>query len=331
MVASAVNTGVSGVLFEEHAKKDLVWHYTDGAALKGILENRVLRAGSAAYMNDFKELITGNDVLNKIYGDLRQESSRDHDELKRLVSDFIPQREGNFILSASSDPDSLTLWRYYGRDQVSFAVGLDPDVEFTVREQHKADRHPNPPPGYYDGPVDDNGLLEDDPDNGGPLVEHWNPMIYKEAVQEQILREALENLRNAVSAARIKPDNFSFGIALKKLSLLSELYRIKHRGFEDEKEMRILAQVKPDWKYVLHRPGRFGMIPYVELGVPTKDKNGYPWTYEKGRQKMDRLPIRRINIGPTPFAAEAAFGLKQLLEFLGYHDVGVEVSTIPYR
>lgn len=306
-----------------------VWHYTDGVGLKSILENRVLWASSAAYMNDFKELITGNDVLNKIYGELREQSSESHRELGRLVDNFTPPREDNFILSASEDPNSLTMWRYYGRDQVGFAVGLDGQAPLGIRAQTSATRHPHPPANYYGGPRGEFGTLEEYPDEDGQVVEDWQPMIYEEERQEEIIRRALESLRMALDQAR--GNNFSFGVALRKLKLLSELNRIKHKGFKDEHEVRILAQLSPPWKYVLHRSGRFGMIPYVELGMPSGGSHGSRREFEGGRQKMEPLPIRQINIGPTPYREEAKYGLEQLLSFLGYHDVKVIVSAIPYR
>ncbi|MBG0741349.1 hypothetical protein IV500_18445 [Paeniglutamicibacter antarcticus] len=65
----------------------LVWHYSDGAGLKSILGNRVLWASSAAYMNDFQELISGDDVLNKIYARLKEEVSENHrEELQQAVN-----------------------------------------------------------------------------------------------------------------------------------------------------------------------------------------------------------------------------------------------------
>lgn len=323
--------GMSEDADEARGNRDVVWHYTDGAGLKSMLQNKVLWAGSAAYMNDFKELITGNDVLNKIYGEVREQSPDDHEELRRLVTDFIPPREDNFILSATSDSDSLTMWRYYGKDQVSFAIGLDRHAALRVRAQRKEHRHPDPPAGYYDGYKDDWGNLEEDPDQNGQIVEGWKAMIYDEQRQKEIIRKALEDLSSAVQQAKNSTESFSLGVAFKKLSLLAELYRIKHKGFRDEKELRILAQAFPAWKYVLHRPGRYGMIPYVELGMPARGDDGMSLDFEGDRQRMDRLPIKHINIGPTPYPEEARFGLKQLLSFNGYHDVKVAVSTIPYR
>lgn len=312
---------------------DLVWHYCDGVGMKSILENRVLWASSAAYMNDFKELISGDDVLARSYDELRLEfSESEHEELRRTITNFSSPREEKFILSGSRDPDSLTLWRYYGRDQVSFAVGLDRTVSFDVRAQKKRDKHPYPPSGYLDGPQNPDGSLEEHPDQDGQVVEPWAEMIYSPEKQRQIISRALNNLSRALREARIEERRFSFRVYSKNSALQSELSRIKDHGFRDERELRVIAQLNPHWKYVLHRPGRFGMVPYIELGLPVGGASGRGRLFAlNGQQKMHRLPIRQVNIGPTPFPDEARFGLQQLLTFLGYHDVKVVVSKIPYR
>ncbi len=310
----------------------LVWHYSDGAGLKSIIVNRVLWASSAAYMNDFKELISGNDVLNKTYARLKEEVSENHrEELQQAVTSFSSPREEKFILSASSDPDSLTLWRYYGRDRVSFAVGLDRSVLLEARAQTQRRSHPYPPPGYLNGYRDEHGTLEEDPDTVGQIVEPWDKMIYEPHEQETIIRRALSNLDEALRDARTD-SRVPFRVYTKNLALQSRLNRIKDSGFRDERELRILAQVSPHWKYVLHRPGRFGLVPYIEIGMPVGGSMPSSNSFRAGGpQKMKRLPIRQINIGPTPFPEEARFGLKQLLNFKGYHDVTVVVSKIPYR
>lgn len=309
----------------------LVWHYTDGGGLKGILEDRVLWASSAAFLNDFKELISGNDVLNKLYGELKDEFAGFTEDIRKLLETFPSPREENFILSASEDPDSLTMWRYYGQDQVSFAVGLDKSVGLSARAQKRGHAHPFPPPRSLDS--DEEGRNQrDNPAHDGQIVEPWEAMVYDPIKQKEILTQALSDLRDALEVATRDRDRFHISVHVEKLSLLSELNRIKDNGFHDEKELRILAQVSPAWKYVIHRAGRYGMLPYIEVGIPRGGTMEPKRDFAKdGRQEMERLPIRQINIGPTPFREEAKFGLQQLLNCLGYHDVKVAVSTIPYR
>lgn len=308
----------------------LVWHYTNGSGLKGILENNVLWASSAAYLNDFKELVSGSDRLKEVWE--LEEYTEVREELEQSLERFATPREEHFVLSACESGDSLTMWRYYGQDEVSFAVGLDRDVPLGARAQKKESTHPFPPPGYKEGPRDPNGQLEWDPDQEGQIVEPWDAMVYERDEQKKILAQALSDLRDAHDVAKRDSSEFSFSFYMEQLSLLGQLNRIKDHAFCDEQELRTLAEVSPAWKYVLHRTGRYGLIPYIELGVPKGGTIGLKRDFtDRGTQKMERLPIRQINIGPTPFPEEAKFGLLQLLGFLGYHDVKVEVSSIPYR
>ncbi|MFZ3416352.1 MULTISPECIES: DUF2971 domain-containing protein [Arthrobacter] len=310
---------------------NLVWHYCDGAALKNALNSRVLWASSAAYMNDSKELMSGNEVL----ADRLREVQTEFPELQAqalldTVGTYSSSRESKFILSASNDPDSLTLWRYYGREQVSFAIGLDRDVDLHVQPQNLRDAHPFPPSGYYDGPRNPDGTLELDPDRESENADPWVDVIYDPSDQEAFIKEKLDRIIDELQTPNGGQQKFRFRRFFAHMALQSALSTIKDSGFRDEKEARIIAEVTPSWKYVLHRPGRFGMIPYVELAASTPPPRSKAET-DEGDGLPARLPIRQINIGPTPYPEEAKFGLEQLLSFLGYHDVKVAVSEIPYR
>jgi hypothetical protein len=157
-------------------------------------------------------------------------------------------------------------------------------------------------------------------------------MVYEPDEQKRILAKALSELRQAHDEVRRESAGTSLDFMRKQRSLFNQSNRIKDYGFRDEQELRVFAEAAPSWKYVLHRPGRFGLIPYIELGLPKGGASGRNRDFsDGGPQMMDRLPIRQINIGPTLFPEEAKFGLLQLLSFLGYHDVEVSVSPIPYR
>lgn len=316
---------------------ELVWHYTDGRGLKSILENHVLWASSASFMNDFNELLSGSKLLADLFDSERKTLDVDvRNELDRIIgfSDF--SRHGKFILSASERGDSLTMWRAYGREEVSYSIGLESSVDLAPRIQRAGDMHPFPPPGYYEEEFeyDEDGypiLVSNDPDfdfiEGGA----WTPVIYNEGEQEKLIRHAFATLRDQVRRSRASDgsDKTAESFFLPGYFIHEELHQIKDAGFADEREQRILMSVNPYWKYVLHRAGRFGYVPYLELGIPRAGDPGF--LAEDTVQKMERLPIRKINIGPTPYRTEAKASLLQLLDLLGYHEVAVNVSEIPFR
>ncbi|MGM7777433.1 DUF2971 domain-containing protein [Arthrobacter sp. KNU-44] len=319
---------------------DLIWHYTDGAALMKILAKNELWAGSAAFMNDTNELLSGSIQLRKHFEDQRR--ALPEDVIKGL-EEYIPEvRERSrhsFVLSASSDGDSLTMWRYYGRDQVSFAIGLDRNQPLVPLARLTDDNHPNPPAGYIDDiyDKDEDGQIATNPD-GSPVVifdpdwviiegGDWKPVVYDPAQQSEIITEIFENLRKGVEEQLTVGRNRHWW--LYPYYMNESLDLIKNQGFRDEREERIIVWPNPDWKFVFHRPGAFGLVPYVKLtswGGVDEDLHEEPFAIEAGR-----LPIREIRIGPTPYSSEAAGSLKQLLNFHGLHDVKVSYSEIPFR
>ncbi|MEE2570444.1 hypothetical protein V1638_13715 [Pseudarthrobacter sp. J64] len=321
---------------------DLIWHYTDGAALMNILANNELWAGSAAFMNDTNELLSGSIQLRKHFED--QQASLP-DAVINGLEEYIPEvrdrSRHSFVLSASSDGDSLTMWRYYGRDQVSFAIGLDRKESLVPLARLKGDSHPHPPTGYLDDMYEkeEDGQIATFPD-GSPIVifdpdsiiiegGDWKPVVYDPAVQAEIIAEMFEKLLEGVEKRSSAAEPGRHWLWLYPYIMNESLDLIKNEGFRDEREERIIVWPNPSWKFVFHRPGPFGLVPYVKLtslGGDNDDVHEDRFATESGR-----LPIREIRIGPTPYSSEAAGSLKQLLSFHGLHDVKVSYSEIPFR
>lgn len=321
---------------------DLIWHYTDGAALMNILAKNELWAGSAAFMNDTNELLSGTIQLRKHF---EEQLTTLPENLIEGLEKYIPEvRERSreyFVLSASSDGDSLTMWRYYGRDQVSFAVGLDRKESLVPLARLKGDTHPNPPTDYYEDMYekDVNGDVFIDPEIGpvkifdpdSLIIEGgtWKPVVYDTAQQARIIAEIFEELRKGVEKRSSPEESNSHWIWLFPYLMNESLDLIKNSGFRDEREERIIVWPNPDWKFVFHRPGPFGLVPYVKLTSLGGDNDDVH--ENRFATKPGRLPIREIRIGPTPYSSEAAASLKQLLNFHGLHDVKVSYSEIPFR
>lgn len=320
----------------------LVWHYTDGAALMSILAKNELWAGSAAFMNDTNELLSGSIHLRKHFEDQRAGLPKDVTEgLEEYIPEVRERSRRSFVLSASSDGDSLTMWRYYGRDQVSFAVGLDRNEPLVPLARLKEDTHPNPPAGYLDDMYDkeEDGQIATHPD-GSPVVifdpdsiiiegGDWKPVVYDPAQQSEIIAEIFGNLRKGVEKRNSTAESNRHWFWLYPYLINESLDLIKNEGFRDEREERIIVWPNPDWKFIFHRPGVFGLVPYVKLtslGGVNDDVHEDRFATEPGR-----LQIREIRIGPTPYSSEAAVSLKQLLNFHGLHDVKVSYSEIPFR
>ena len=95
---------------------------------------------------------------------------------------------------------------------------------------------------------------------------------------------------------------------------MTEFATLKNPGFREEHKWRLvrLDEGSTSRKY---RPGRYGVVPYIEL-MP---------------QNGEKLPITRILAGPTADQSSTKRSIEMLLKDFGYAAVEVEVSTIPLR
>lgn len=130
-------------------QENLVWHYTSPEGLSGILEHHVLWATPGAFMNDFHELKTGSRRLDKYF---EKASPSLKPEVAAAMEDAIRNHavdaHSAYIVSASRDPDSLTLWRNYGKHSISYSIGLDHGVPLIPLQASSAHEHPAPPSGW---------------------------------------------------------------------------------------------------------------------------------------------------------------------------------------
>jgi len=238
------------------------------------------------------ELLSGNIELRKHF-DEQKESLEAHiaDVLENHIPDEGPRTKDAFVLSGSLDGGSLTLWRNYGRQQVSFAVGFDKEVPLVP-------------------------MIPEEPKDGVELE-----------AQKRAISEVFEGLREA--AEEENTARGQFGLLFRAYLMHETLHFIKNAGFQDEREERIVMWLSPDWRFVCHRAGPYGLMPHIKLtalapGNHTRHEEGYA-------TKPGKLPIREIRIGPSPYSLAAVESLKQLLGFHGLHDVKVSYSEIPFR
>lgn len=308
---------------------DLVWHYTNGSALQNIIGRSELWASNTAFMNDTHErrladkyLIQAKERLGDSFPEIL-DSYLDHvgdlyDNM-RFRSPDMPDGT-RYLLSASTDGDSLTMWRgYAGTDEVSYAIGLD-------RNQPLKILRPCPSEHGYSWTT------------GRATVSSWFDVIYDQKISElraeQAIRDILEIFQTPSSSKeelQLRTGGVFAAIEEKTEPLRNET---KHHGFVDEKEARIIVDASGD--VTRYRPGRLGMIPYVAL-------TGNDDSQESVVGKSNLLPIRKIRMSPGPDRFYALRSLRDLLGAKGYggtfneefyrieDEIVVEASQIPFR
>lgn len=336
-------SGVDGLDLDDLFRKSqqphtgkAVFHYTDGAGLIGILERRVLWASTADSMNDEKEIETGFALIqDELLGDRGLRRYREH--LDALSDAREMHSEGStYIVSASTDGDSLSMWRGYGgAGEVSYAIGLRPEAGYRVVKRT---------PGNMLQPVSRPRLPEAIARQLSLVpVGDWLRVSYDHAATLARLR----NILTVLDQYSPPPGNPIVGTVAASL-FMNIASTVKPQGFKDENEVRLVIQPSPGVEVIRFRPGRFSITNFIELTAkPTTSashsENGEGEAYAGPTSTNDwgktinedeprpLLPISEIRVGPTRYPNQAIRSIRRLLVENGYQGVAVTSSTIPFR
>ena len=109
----------------------MIWHYTDGQGLIGILESSRLHATQISALNDAKETRHASELFIKEVRELMSERSGEPDVVT-FLNTLISYSEENveahvrskfFVVCFSGVEDDLTQWERYGK-QNGYAIGF---------------------------------------------------------------------------------------------------------------------------------------------------------------------------------------------------------------
>ena len=226
-----------------------IWHYTDANGLLGMVRDRGLWAGCTDFMNDEKEAIKGIEMLRSRWGNNGLETStpEDREEIERAIASMESSKERQYIVSASGQSDSLTMWRNYGREAVSYAVRLDPSknlVPVPVPKYSKTEEWPDAPEDYLEPYFEE--IQEEDGSTHSVLSEHpdwvhsrqrggWKRVEYTEANQIKIVDGVAEAILQYRSGLKGKPGNGLWQF-LHQMRWEEQLTLIKDRVFTMKKK-----------------------------------------------------------------------------------------------
>lgn len=269
----------------------LVWHYTDMAGFKGIVENHTLWAGSVAYLNDSKETSYADEILID-----KMRANADPALFQKIMSASgmlaygdAEGRLGRFALSATQRGDDLSLWRGYLKGQsIGYSIGLDANAPLGVVSSGKR------------------GQVR-------ATTSKWVQMRYGRI--DELVGERAERVIAAHNLGQHIPDRDEEGRYFNEFQFTLDEVRTelaatcKNEKFEDEREMRanVTGVRQSDIKI---RIGPLGPTPYVEMAsVPS-------WGDVTPKARRP-LPIRKVFVSPNS-PQEALMGAKLLLELNGY-------------
>lgn len=193
-------------------------------------------------------------------------------------------------------------------------------------EQDNSDEHPFPPRDWEPEPDwDDEGhpIQSYDPDQVLIELQPWTAVRYDK-------KTATKRVERIAQLASQPPNPLSDAL-LPWMNLGGiDLLQMKHAAFKDEREARMVFEVRPRWKFVKHRATSFGLTPYIE-------ESAFDHTNQNAANERfvtrpaKQLPIRAVHIGPSPVGDESVDALREFLEFHGYPDLPLAKSTTPFR
>jgi Protein of unknown function (DUF2971) len=264
---------------------DVLYHYTSQRGLAGIVEKRKLWATHIRYLNDSKEL------------DYASELARDHLCRERESGD---KHRRQFAMKALSDLDSL--------------VGIETPLTVYVTS---FSRHGNqlsqwrgycPPGNGFSLGFRVNDLRKLAEKRSYEFDIAFIPCLYDVGEQNALMSEL-------ISTARTTPTDVSPEF-LFILLILKWGPAIKHRGFEEEAEWRLVVRgMRND---SLLREGGSFLIPYVEVDLA-----------DTGQKGIDC--IASVTVGPTPHPELSEQSVRDLLERHNVRNCITSRSEIPFR
>lgn len=280
----------------------LLYHYTSGEALLGILTSTSLWATDSAYLNDTREFTFGREELAAAIRELakriadRVPESPLHDSPAEIADHVRPLAdqvdgplEGPYITSFCRHPDLLSQWRSYGRN--GYSIGFRSDALQTIAAP-KAGRR-------YNG-------VEEEVD---PTRPNQPPALRRVRYGEGSVSAMVEAVIYRYEALSGVPRSPLYGID-DLAFLYAEVASVKDNAFEQEDE----------WRLILH-PGatlpkyrvdaQSTLIPYIPL-------------------PFDRTAVEEIWVGPGMHEG-AESSLERFLEQHEYQHVKVKKSKAPYR
>ena len=317
-----------------------LWHYTSVQGFQGIIESRSIFATDVRFLNDTEEFIHIRKVADELVENTPEVGDFNfqlRSSLKWAVenifgSDFLnPNSAQIFVASFSDSENDLNQWRAYSHG--TYGVSISFDLE-AIRPPVESD-----------------------------LAVTFAPCIYDDGEKERLVQRALyyfvnesqtlwshtiqQFLQNAAGKARpsfeeiLAFTNASFSSAKYKTQLKTGFIEarkrilwlaglLKHRGFKDEKEWRLVLPISPgkDKTNLIHpiriRQTAGAQVPYIAFpldAVTTSSDPAVPPT--------PALPINDLMLGPS--ASKDA--VKAALDFLQSNSINVvpRLSDVPYR
>lgn len=282
-----------------------LWHYTDAAGLRGILDSEGIWASDGRFLNDATELNYGLELAHQAV-DTAAQSGRWTKSTSRflqrvMASDganltgFLRARAEVYVACLCANGDLLSQWRAY--------AGRDTAGGYALQLRHRA-----PLTGWID--------------HLGRARLRLQKVVYNRDDQLALITDLIERVAPVYDR---QPSERAMDALAKTLAdgIIEFATSCKHPSFEEESEWRVVYERSSDPHplEVQHRVSHGLFVPYVVLTLPAAVGS-----------MTGHLPITEIRCGPAPDPALKKDGVQRMLRsFDAYEQVTVSGSDSPLR
>jgi Protein of unknown function (DUF2971) len=282
------------VNYQKKLPPDILYHYTTGSGLLGIVENHSLWATKIQYMNDTSEL---SHALNMMRTRLSVELSKEELEAETLSELTKPKQKIRILLNyigaiqtinvcvtcLCTDGDTLSQWRGYSAGSYAYSLGFK-----SAHLKENANRA-----GFVLGKV-----------------------IYDYQLQKKIIEELAQYyLKDERDGLSIREE---FGESLQQCGAL-----FKSDKFKEEDEWRLISSLRVyNLKF---RLGKSMLIPYAVFDIGDGTKSSIDHVYVGPNPHPDLSKGAVVGLLMRQRIGKGAFGTYSVVQ------PDVRDSTIPFR
>jgi hypothetical protein len=275
-----------------------LYHYTSQNGLQGILRAKCIWASHVRHLNDLTEyslafklaeaMIESDDSINKTFPKMPALLKCLRNRAKNL---------NVYVTSFSEHSNKLSQWRGYCQDGIGYSIGFSPQTLLRTCAN----------------------LLPQG------ITSLLTKCVYKESDIEPHIKNSLDRLKELLSkSVCLSPAE---GTALLKdllyrftMAVAMRAARLKHEGFEEEHEWRLVVIEFPPHsipqEMVGFHTGRSSLVPHIEIPLFQVDSH---------------LELDRIITGPSPHPDDSVNAVRILLGKHSIHCPEVTRCGIPFR
>ena len=325
---------------------DLLYHYTSEPGLIGIVENDNLRATHVRFLNDWTEFreAFAEDYVRQLLDSFRASLPEDLPPDAITVIDGIISRRAPEILEIISGSDSanetfvcsftsslpqeagdpgdrLSQWRGYASAGQGFSLGFDKTLLKNCVEINNPKAKASLEECIYND-AEKTAFFEN---MGRAAASRFNDLKQSNA---QVPSTFVTVRPDASGEYKRSAYYFLDSLSRATAAFFTTAARIKHVGFQEEHEWRVIFQAKKDAlapvekggkriEIVKFRDGQFGRTPYIDIPLGLAD--------------AQTSPLRRIVVGPGRHKEDVKRFVELFLLNRGIQGIEVSTSIIPYR